>query len=241
LTRSEIVADRKNFIGTSAKGEPAIRHAIQAVALHFTIKILFIKLIEDLARGPHTPRIIHTLFPNRDYDQIGGLFGFKVLNALGRTDRRLSLRLFVRSRNYYKRLAQDLARVSWQDIFRYGFNVQMERYGQLFSARHYDRFLPADTTLQAIRQDLIQIDIRTAIIYGSAADRTNVIGNIYEKLIDKSFVRAWGQFTRLTRPCCSWSILVAMRCNNSVVASLLNPRAVQDIFIVKSIAATSPR
>ena len=156
----------------------------QAVALHFTIKILFIKLIEDLARGPDTPRIIHTLFPNRDYDQIGGLFGFKVLNALGHADRRKSLRLFVRSRAYYKRLAQDLARVSWQDIFRYGFNVHMERYGQLFSARHYDRFLPADTTLQAIRQDLIQIDIRTAIIYGSATDRTNVIGNLYEKLID---------------------------------------------------------
>jgi hypothetical protein len=39
-------------------------------------------------------------------------------------------------------------RVSWQDIFRYGFNVHMERYGQLFSARHYDRFLPSDTTLQ---------------------------------------------------------------------------------------------
>ena len=180
----QIIDDRKNFIGTAAKGETAIRHAIQAVALHFTIKILFIKLIEDLARGPDTPRIIHTLFPNRDYDQIGGLFGFKVLNALGKTDRRQSLRLFVRSRTYYKRLAQDLAQVSWQDIFRYGFNVHMERYGQLFSAHHYDRFLPSDTTLQAIRQDLIQIDIRTAIIYGSTAERTNVIGNIYEKLID---------------------------------------------------------
>jgi hypothetical protein len=180
----QIVEDRKNFIGITAKGDAAIRHAIQAVALHFTIKTLFIKLIEDLARGPETPRIIHTLFPNRDYDQIGGLFGFKVLNALDKSDRRSSLRLFVRSRNYYKRLAQDLARVSWQDIFRYGFNVHMERYGQLFSARHYDRFLPAETTLQNIRQDLIQIDIRTAIIYGSVTDRSNVIGNLYEKLID---------------------------------------------------------
>jgi N-6 DNA Methylase len=180
----QIVDDRKNFIGTTAKGEAAIRHAIQAVALHFTIKILFIKLIEDLARGADTPRIIHTLFPNRNYDQIGGLFGFKVYNALEKTDRQEALRLFVRSRTYYKRLAQDLARVSWQDIFRYGFNVHMERYGQLFSAPHYDRFLPNDATLQVIHQDLIRIDIRTAIIYGSAAERTNVIGNIYEKLID---------------------------------------------------------
>jgi hypothetical protein len=180
----QIIDDRKNFIGVTAKGDAAIRHAIQAVGLHFTIKILFIKLIEDLARGPETPRIIHTLFPNRDYDQIGGLFGFKVLNALEKGDRSKAMRLFVRSRSYYKRLAQDLARVSWQDIFRYGFNVHMERYGQLFSARHYDRFLPSDTTLQAIRQDLIQIDIRTAIIYGSATARTNVIGNLYEKLID---------------------------------------------------------
>ncbi len=180
----QIIEDRRNFIGVTATGDAAIRHAIQAVALHFTIKILFIKLIEDLARGPETPRIIHTLFPNRDYDQIGGLFGFKVLNALDKHDRSKAMQLFVRSRTYYKRLAQDLARVSWQDIFRYGFNVHMERYGQLFSARHYDRFLPSDITLQAIRQDLIQIDIRTAIIYGSAATRTNVIGNLYEKLID---------------------------------------------------------
>ncbi len=181
---AQIINDRKNFIGITATGEGAIRHAIQAVALHFTIKILFIKLIEDLARGPETPRIIHTLFPNRDYDQIGGLFGFKVLNALDKGERNNALRLFVHSRNYYKKLAQDLARVSWQDIFRYGFNVHMERYGQLFSARHYDRFLPSDSTLQAIRHDLIQIDIRTAIIYGSATVRTNVIGNLYEKLID---------------------------------------------------------
>jgi hypothetical protein len=57
-----IIEDRKNFIGTTAKGEAAIRHAIQAVALHFTIKILFIKLIEDLARGPDTPRISFTRF-----------------------------------------------------------------------------------------------------------------------------------------------------------------------------------
>jgi hypothetical protein len=180
----QIIDDRKNFIGVTAKGDAAIRLATQAVALHFTIKILFIKLIEDLARGPETPRIIHTLFPNRDYDQIGGLFGFKVLNALEKYDRNRAMRLYLRSRTFYRRLAQDIARVSWQDIFRYGFNVHMERYGQLFSARHYDRFLPSDTTLQAIRQDLIQIDVRTAIIYGSATTRTNVIGNLYERLID---------------------------------------------------------
>jgi hypothetical protein len=180
----QIVDDRQTFIGVTAKGDAAIRLAIQAVALHFTIKILFIKLIEDLARGAETPRIIHTLFPNRDYDQIGGLFGFKVLNALEKGDRKQAMHLFVRSRTYYRRLAQDLAQVSWQDIFRYGFNVHMERYGQLFSARHYDRFLPSDTTLQAIRQDLIQIDIRTAIIYGSNTNRPNVVGDPYEKLID---------------------------------------------------------
>jgi type I restriction-modification system DNA methylase subunit len=181
---SQIIEDRKNFIGVTAKGDAAIRNSIQAIALHFTIKILFIKLIEDLARGPDTPRIIHTLFPNRDYDQIGGLFGFKVLNALETKDRTKALRLLVRSRNYYKRLAQDIAQVAWQDIFRYGFNVHMERYGQLFSARHYDRFLPSESTLQEIRKALIQIDIRTAIIYGSATERSNVIGNLYEKLID---------------------------------------------------------
>ena len=103
-----------------------------------------------------------------------------MLNALDRADRINAMQLFIRSRTYYRQLAQDLARVSWQDIFRYGFDVHMERYGQLFSARNYDRFLPSDTTLQAIRHDLIQIDIRTAIIYGSATARTNVIGNLYE-------------------------------------------------------------
>jgi type I restriction-modification system DNA methylase subunit len=181
---AQIIEDRKNFIGITAKGDAAIRNSIQAIALHFTIKILFIKLIEDLARGPDAPRIIHTLFPNRDYDQIGGLFGFKVLNALDTKDRTKALRILVRSKNYYKRLAKDIASVAWQDIFRYGFNVHMERYGQLFSARHYDRFLPSDTTLQEIRKALIQIDIRTAIIYGSATERSNVIGDLYEKLID---------------------------------------------------------
>ena len=120
------------------------------------------------------------------------MFGFKVLNALEKGDRKKALRLFVRSRTYYRRLAQDLARVSWQDIFRYGFNVHMERYGQLFSARHYDRFLPSDTTLQAIRQELIHIDIRTAIIYGSATDRPNVIGDLYEKLIDDELRNSLG-------------------------------------------------
>ena len=37
---------------------------------------------------------------------------------------------------------------------------------------------------KTIRQELIQIDIRTAIIYGSETERKNVIGNLYEKLID---------------------------------------------------------
>jgi len=68
----------------------------------------------------------------------------------------------------------------------------MERFGQLFSARHYDRFLPSDVTLQSIRDELIRIDIRTAIIYGSATERTNVIGDLYEKLIDEELRSSLG-------------------------------------------------
>lgn len=181
-----IIATRKAYVGDSSSSQQVlIRHSIEAVALHFTIKILFIKLIEDLARGADSPRVIHSLFPKRDYDQIGGLFGYKVLNALDGRETRQALRLFSRSKAFYRRLAQDLARVSWQDIFRYGFSVHMARFGQLFRARDYDRFLPSDATLAEIQRRLISIDIRTAVIYGSATRRSNVIGDIYERLIDE--------------------------------------------------------
>lgn len=67
----------------AARRQQAVRQAIECVALHFTIKILFIKLIEDLARGGDSLRIIHTLFPQRQNDQMGGLFGYKLLAELG--------------------------------------------------------------------------------------------------------------------------------------------------------------
>ncbi len=186
----DIITTRRTFLGETAKGanEPAkrqhaIRQAIEGVALHFTIKILFIKLIEDLARGGDSLRIIHTLFPQRQYDQIGGLFGYKVLAGLNGKDELSALRVFSRSRAFYRRLGTDIARVSWADIFRFGFSANMSRYGQLFQARDYDRFMPSETTLEDIRMRLVSIDIRTAVIYGSAAKRSNVIGDLYEKLI----------------------------------------------------------
>lgn len=187
-----IVKQRQIYAGdTTAKGaskeakrQQALRQAIDAVALHFTLKILFIKLIEDLARGVDSPRIIHTLFPQRNYDRVGGLFGYKVLNGLSERDEREALRLYAKSSKFYREMAQDIAKVSWQDIFRYGFNVHTTRFGKLFRARDYDRFLPEDETLAGIRERLINIDIRTAVIYGSAAKRSNVVGDIYERLID---------------------------------------------------------
>jgi hypothetical protein len=185
-----IITSRRTFLGETAKGssEPAkrqnaIQQAIEGVALHFTIKILFIKLIEDLARGGDSLRIIHTLFPQRQYDQIGGLFGYKLLAGLDGAGELPALRTFARSRAFYRRLGTDIARVSWADIFRYGFSANMSRYGQLFQARDYDRFMPSERTLEEIRLRLVEIDIRTAVIYGSAAKRSNVIGDLYEKLI----------------------------------------------------------
>jgi hypothetical protein len=188
-----IVEERRKFIGKIPGGEQAgIRVAIEAISLHFAIKVLFIKLIEDLSSGSGTPRIIHTLFPRPEYDLIGGLFGFKVLNALSGRNERDALRLYVKSRKFYRRLARDLARVSWQDIFRYGFNIHTARYGKLFRAANYDRFLPAEDTLEHIRQKLIEIDIRSAILYGAAKDRLNVIGKIYERLINDELRDAIG-------------------------------------------------
>lgn len=186
----KIIVTRRTYLGETTKGadEPArrqqaIRQAIEGVALHFTIKVLFIKLIEDLARGGDSLRIIHTLFPQRQYDQVGGLFGYKLLAGLDEHGERDALRTFSRSRSFYKKLGTDIARVSWADIFRFGFSANIARYGQLFAARDYDRFMPGEDTLQLIRQRLVDIDIRTAVIYGSAAKRSNVIGDLYEKLI----------------------------------------------------------
>lgn len=188
-----IVSQRRTFVGDTTsksaskevKEQQALKQAIEGIALHFTIKILFIKLIEDLSRGADNPRIVHTLFPQGHYDQVGGLFGYKVMNALDDADSKKALRLYWKAEKYYRSLAQQIAKVTWQDIFRYGFNVHMGRYGQLFRAKDYDKFLPAEATLADIRNRLIEIDVRTAVIYGSATKRSNVIGDIYERLINE--------------------------------------------------------
>lgn len=186
-----IVKARRAFAGARTNSsktrleqeQEALRQAIEGIALHFTIKILFIKLVEDLARGSDIPTIINSLFPRPEYDAIGGLFGYKVLESLPGRDGASALRLLVKSRNFYKSLAKDLARVDWADIFRFGFSVHMRRYGQLFRARDYDRFLPTETTLKQIHDALIGIDIRNAVVYGAAGNRSNVLGDLYEKLI----------------------------------------------------------
>ena len=70
--------------------------------------------------------------------------------------------------------------------FRYGFNVHTDQYGKVFKAENYDQFLPSEATLARMRDELIQIDVRSAIIYRSSTkeDPENVIGHIYERLID---------------------------------------------------------
>jgi hypothetical protein len=193
-----IIEDRKLYLGDKTSGsakkkyEQSIRNALQAVSLHFTTKILFIKLIEDLSPGTDTPRIIHDLFPRAEYDLIGGLFGYKVLHALSRSEEEAALRLFAKSKQFYSKMKRDIAKVGWQDIFRYGFNVHSQQYGKLFKSPNYDRFLPNDETLGIIHSRLIGIDIRYAVLYGEQASRVNVIGRIYEQLIDNELKSSLG-------------------------------------------------
>jgi type I restriction-modification system DNA methylase subunit len=189
----QILQEREKFVGQTGSNEQAsIRHALEVISLHFTSKILFIKLIEDLSAGSDTPRVIHTLFPRIEYDLIGGLFGFKVLNALSQLEEHSALKTFAKSKRFYRQLGQDIARVSWQDIFRYGFSVHSAQYGKLFKAANYDRFLPSEGTLEQIRNQLITIDIRSAILYGDPSARLNVIGRLYERLIDEELRNSIG-------------------------------------------------
>ena len=126
-----------------------------------------------------------SLFPRAEYAYLGGIFGHKVLNALDDADRKQALKLYARTKRFYKNLAQDLATVTYQDIFRYGFSFHATNYGKLLKAENYDRFLPSSGTLSSIQQELIRIDIRNAIVYASSEQRKNVIGDIYGKLIDQ--------------------------------------------------------
>jgi len=193
-----IIEDRKLFVGDNPTGsakkkmEQSMRTALQAVSLHFTTKILFIKLIEDLSPGTDTPRIIHDLFPRDEYNLIGGLFGFKVLHALDQREEKTALRLFAQSKRFYARMARDIRNVGWQDIFRYGFSRHSQQYGKLFKSPNYDRFLPTEETLEFIHSRLIKIDIRFAVLYGEQASRINVIGRIYEQLIDNELRSSLG-------------------------------------------------
>ena len=182
----KIISSRQAYVGTVSGGfNVQVRFAIEAISLHFTIKILFIKLIEDLSSGSDTPRIIHNLFPRKQYRLIGGLFGHKVLNSLGDQDVRSALRLYLRSNRFYKAMAKDLAEVEWADIFRFGFNFHKAQFGHIFRADNYDRFLPSEDTLKQIHDNIIKLDIRSAIIYQtSASSRENILGDIYGKLID---------------------------------------------------------
>jgi len=182
---NNIIQERKIYIGTTSSPQRQIKFAIQTIALHFILKILFIKIIEDLSSGIDTPRIIHTLFPKEEYNQMGGVFGYKVLNALKNNQIKSALRIFAQSKKFYKKLGKDIAKITYEDIFRYGFNIHMTKYGKILKAKNYDKFFPSSDTLQQIRQELIEIDIRNAIVFASSERRKNVIGDIYAKLIDK--------------------------------------------------------
>lgn len=184
-TLQKIIDERKIYVGTTSDAQKQIEFTIQTIALHFTIKILFIKIIEDLSSGSDTPRIMHNLFPRPEYNLMGGVFGYKVLNSLRNAEITSILRLYLKSKKFYSQLGQDLTKVSYQDIFRYGFNVHMVQYGKILRAANYDRFFPSEETLNQVREELIKIDIRSAIIYTTAEAKNNVIGDIYARLIDK--------------------------------------------------------
>ena len=184
-TLEKIIEERKIYIGTTSDKQKQIEFAVQTIALHFTLKILFLKIIEDLSSGSDTPRIIHNLFPREEYNLIGGIFGHKVLNSLANRERTRILKLYVKSKKFNSKLGEDIAKITYQDIFRYGFNIHTREYGKILKAEHYDKFYPSGQTLSEIREKLINIDIRNAIIYSPTEARSNVIGDIYGRLIDE--------------------------------------------------------
>lgn len=203
----KIVQERRVYVNPVSDQQKQIEFAIQSIALHFTMKVLFIKIIEDLSTGADTPRIIHEIFPKDEYIYVGGIFGIKVLTGIQNfqdekalkekhpddhldlkkqavLDRIEAIRLYNNSRDFFTNLGQDIAKVSYQDIFRYGFNLHTINYGKLFKAENYDQFLPKSETLEQIRKELIEIDVRHAIVYATLETRSNVIGDIYGRLID---------------------------------------------------------
>jgi hypothetical protein len=187
-----IIRERRVYINPEADRNKQIKQAIQSISLHFTLKVLFIKIVEDLSTGSDVPRIIHELFPREEYVHLGGIFGFKVLNALTNGDAKKALKLYSKSKRFYRRLGEDIARITYQDIFRYGFKIHANEYGRLLSAKNYDRILPTGDTLRSIREELIQIDIRNVLVYESDDRRRNVIGDIYAKLIDEELINSIG-------------------------------------------------
>lgn len=202
----KIVRERKVYVNPESDQQKQIEFAIQSITLHFTMKVLFIKIIEDISIGSDTPRIIHEIFPREEYYHVGGIFGIKVLAGIQNLqnekalkkkelndrlrleqesafERKRALRLYSRSKLFFAKLGQDIAKVSYQDIFRYGFNFHTINYGKLFKAENYDQLLPSSETLKQIRDELICIDVRHAIVYATPEKRSNVIGDIYEGLI----------------------------------------------------------
>jgi hypothetical protein len=211
----KIVRERTVYVNPESDKQKQIEFAIQSIALHFTMKVLFIKIIEDLSTGSDIPRIIHEIFPREEYSHIGGIFGIKVLTGIQNLqnekalkkknlddrsrlekesvfERKRALRLYARSKRFFTKLGQDIAKVSYQDIFRYGFNFHTTNYGKLFKAENYDQFLPKSETLKQIRDELIKIDVRHAIVYATPETRSNVIGDIYERLIDEELRNSIG-------------------------------------------------
>ena len=69
----EIIQERRKFVFDTAQTDQGrMQQAVAAISLHFTTKILFIKLIEDLSVGSDNPRVIHTLFPRRSATSLAG-------------------------------------------------------------------------------------------------------------------------------------------------------------------------
>jgi hypothetical protein len=188
----KIIEEREIYVGTTTDKQKQIEFAIQTICLHFVLKILFIKIVKDLSSGFDTPRIIHNLFPKEEYSHLGGVFGYKVLNALDEKKRTQALRVYVKSKKFYSKLGKDIAKITYEDIFRYGFNIHTMKYGKILKAKNYDKFFPKCDTLKQIREELINIDIRGIIIYASNESRGNVIGNIYGELIDEELKNSIG-------------------------------------------------
>ena len=185
----KIIEKREKFIkkteGTGrAKLNKQIKYALNSIALHFTIKILFVKIIEDISDTIGIPKIISKICPRIEYNDIGNIFAYRLLDKIhSKKNKHIILKTLKKE---IPDLGEILSTITWEDIFRYGFKVHSRQFGELITAQNYDLFYPSNCVLEEIRYTLIKANLSHIIF---EREKFSFIGDLYEKLIDSSLKR----------------------------------------------------